>query len=69
MNAQDIEVVKENFRPLKAGRTDLGGAARRGLSARSEDIGASSAWEQRIVAEASSADPLAVWKGCVAHLH
>jgi hypothetical protein len=65
MDAHDIEVVKENFRPLKAGRTDLSGTVRRGLSSRPEDDITSTEWERRIIAEASSADPLAVWKGCV----
>ena len=65
MDAHDIEVVKENFRPLKAGRTDLSGTVRRGLSSRPEDDITSTEWERQIVAEASSADPLAVWKRCV----
>ena len=64
MDAQSIEIVKENFRPLKAGRTDITGAQRRGLAARPEDDGTAE-WEKRVSAAASTPDPLAVWKGCV----
>jgi hypothetical protein len=59
----ELERVKENYRPLKAGRADVG--ARRGLAARPEAETAET-WEARVAAAASGRDPLEAWKGCVA---
>lgn len=57
-----IEGVKENFRPLKSGRADVG--VRRGLASRDAALPQESAalWEERIVSAAGGADPLEPWK-------
>ena len=53
-----VEVIKENYAPIKTGRVFT---AASGLSARPA-ASAGSEWDRRI---AASADPLAVWKECV----
>jgi hypothetical protein len=64
--AQPIDAlmgVKENVKPIKAGRANLEGVAR----AFGQPLSAApnAEWEKRVAAAASTADPLAVWKECV----